>query len=173
VKRIALPVKKPEVWFWIITLLLLLAGVVLCWLVWQHPEAVGLIRETPERDRWLTGLVVGTSVVTLCALLSFVSLRLSGKKGFDETRQHAEGDDAPAPVKMEKAEDKSQTEVRLLKTRLRRRYGLFWRYKVRLLMVVGETPEITALAPRLAGRSAYRAVARRQFAPTGGCNPSG
>ncbi|NGX88351.1 type VI secretion protein VasK [Rahnella sp. Lac-M11] len=149
-KRIALPVKKPEVWFWIITLLLLLAGVVLCWLVWQHPEAVGLIRETPERDRWLTGLVVGTSVVTLCALLSFVSLRLSGKKGFDETRQHAEGDDAPAPVKMEKAEDKSQTEVRLLKTRLRRRYGLFWRYKVRLLMVVGETPEITALAPRLA-----------------------
>ncbi|PVF58989.1 hypothetical protein BCY80_20220 [Yersinia pestis] len=66
-KRIALPIKKPEVWFWIVALLFLLAGAVLCWLVWQHPERVGLIPGTPQRDRWLTGLVVGTGILTLCA----------------------------------------------------------------------------------------------------------
>jgi len=149
VKRIALPIKKPEVWFWIIALLFLLAGVVLCWLVWQHPDRVGLVQGTLQRERWLTGLVVGTLVLTLCALLSFVGTRLAGRKHFDEIRQQAQGDDVPAEEKSTKAEDPQQDEQSRLKTRLRRRYRLFWRYKVRLLMVVGEASEIAALAPGL------------------------
>ncbi len=149
-KRIALPIKKPEVWFWIVALLFLLASAVLCWLVWQHPERVGLIPGTPQRDRWLTGLVVGTGILTLCALLSYVGTRLSGRKHFDELRQQAQGDDAPLPEENAKAGETQQGEPSRLKTRLRRRYGLFWRYKVRLLMVVGEPDEITALAPQLA-----------------------
>jgi type VI secretion system protein ImpL len=150
VKRIALPIKKPEAWFWIMTLLFLLAGIVLCWLVWQHPDRIGLIQGTPQRDRWLTGLMVGTGAIALCALLSFIGTRLSGKKHFDETRQYAQGDDAPAPVKTDKTPDTSQASSVQLKKRLRRRYGLFWRYKVRLLMVVGEPEQIAALAPTLA-----------------------
>ncbi len=149
-KRIALPIKKPEVWFWIVALLFLLAGAVLCWLVWQHPERVGLIPGTSQRDRWLTGLVVGTGILTLCALLSYVGTRLSGRKHFDELRQQAQGDDAPLPEENTPAGETLQGEQARLKTRLRRRYGLFWRYKVRLLMVVGEPDEITALAPQLA-----------------------
>ncbi|WP_145509880.1 MULTISPECIES: ImcF-related family protein [Yersinia] len=149
-KRIALPIKKPEVWFWIVALLFLLAGAVLCWLVWQYPERVGLIQGTPQRDRWLTGLVVGTGILTLCALLSYVGTRLSGRKHFDEIRQRALGDDVPLLKENAKVGDIQQGEPSRLKTRLRRRYGLFWRYKVRLLMVVGEPDEITALAPQLA-----------------------
>ncbi|RYC18325.1 ImcF-related family protein, partial [Yersinia pseudotuberculosis] len=149
-KRIALPIKKPEVWFWIVALLFLLAGAVLCWLVWQHPERVGLIQGTPQRDRWLTGLVVGTGILTLCALLSYVGTRLSGRKHFDEIRQQAQGDDVSLLKENAKVGDIQQSELSHLKTRLRRRYGLFWRYKVRLLMVVGEPDEIAALAPQLA-----------------------
>lgn len=149
-KRIALPIKKPEVWFWIVALLFLLAGAVLCWLVWQHPERVGLIPGTPQRDRWLTGLVVGTGILTLCALLSYAGTRLSGRKHFDELRQQAQGDDAPLPEDNAQAGETQQGEPSRLKTRLRRRYGLFWRDKVRLLMVVGEPDEIAALAPQLA-----------------------
>nr|WP_310607492.1 ImcF-related family protein [Buttiauxella brennerae] len=37
-----------------------------------------------------------------------------------------------------------------IKIYLRNRYGLFWRYKVRLLMVVGDAAEIMALTPSLA-----------------------
>lgn len=35
---------------------------------------------------------------------------------------------------------------------LRKRYGLFWRRKVRLLLVIGEPAEITAIAPTLASK---------------------
>ncbi|WP_145556764.1 ImcF-related family protein [Yersinia canariae] len=151
-KRIALPIKKPEVWFWIVTLLFLLAGAVLCWLVWQHPERVGLIQGTPQRDRWMTGLVVGTAILSLSALLSYVGIRLSGRKHFDEIRQQAQGDDAPLPEENVKEDDTLQGEQSRLKNHLRRCYGLFWRYKVRLLMVVGEPDEIAALAPQLPGQ---------------------
>ncbi|STQ44417.1 Uncharacterized protein conserved in bacteria [Ewingella americana] len=147
-KRIALPIKKPEVWFWIIALVFLLTGALLCWLVWQHPEQVGLMPNTPQQDRWLTGLMVGTGVLACCALLTYAGTRLSGKKHFDEIRQQAQGDDIPKPEKVEK--DKSQNEMVLLKRHLRLRYGLFWRNKVRLLMVMGETEQVAALAPTLA-----------------------
>ncbi|PNB70920.1 type VI secretion protein VasK [Pseudomonas sp. GW456-E7] len=40
--------------------------------------------------------------------------------------------------------------VALIKTHLRERYGLFWRRKVRLLLVVGEPAQIDAIAPTLA-----------------------
>lgn len=149
-KRIALPIKKPEVWFWIVALIFLLTGALLCWLVWQHPEQVGLMSNTPQRDRWLTGLMVGTGVLACCALLTYAGTRLSGKKHFDEIRQQAQGDDAPKPEKVEK--DPSQSEIAMLKHHLRRRYGLFWRNKVRLLMVVGEAEQVAALAPNLAAQ---------------------
>lgn len=52
-------------------------------------------------------------------MISFISTRLAGKKRFDEMRQQAQGDDAPAPEKVEKAEDITLSEVAQLKTRLR------------------------------------------------------
>ena len=149
-KRIALPVKKPEIGFWTVILLFLVAGMVLCWLAWQHPEHIGLVQGTPERDLWLTGLIVGTSILACCALLSFFGTRLAGKKHFDEILKQAQGDDNPSPEKTITPQEKSVTALTRLKTRLRRRYGLFWRYKVRLLMVVGEPEHIKALAPTLA-----------------------
>lgn len=148
-KRIALPMIKPEVWFWTITLLFLIAGILMCWLIWQHPARVGLIAGTAERGHWLTGLMVGTGIVALCALMSFVGTRLSGRKQFDEIRQQARGDDIPAPEKAEKADVLFHGESSQLKNRLRRRYGFFWRGKIRLLMVVGEPAEIAALVPGL------------------------
>ncbi|MDN8559112.1 ImcF-related family protein [Citrobacter werkmanii] len=39
-----------------------------------------------------------------------------------------------------------------LKSHLRRRYGPFWRYKIRLLLVVGDTEQVTAIAPGLANK---------------------
>lgn len=149
-KRIASSIKKPESWFWTIVLLFLLAGITLCWQVWYHPERIGLNAGSPERDRWMTGLLVGTGITVLCALFSFISMKMSAKKQFDELRQQAQGDDAPAPVKETRQENPPLTELAALKTRLRRRYGLFWRYKVRLLFVVGETSEVAALATGLA-----------------------
>lgn len=86
----------------------------------------------------------------LLAFFLFWGTRFEARRSFKIDRQHAQGDDAPAPEKVEKAEDTTLSEVAQLKTRLRRRYGFFWWYKVRLLMVAGEPEQITALAPKLA-----------------------
>ncbi|PVU28418.1 hypothetical protein A8M56_18355 [Yersinia pestis] len=79
------------------------------------PRTVGLIPGTPQRDRWLTGLVVGTGILTLCALLSYAGTRLSGRKHFDELRQQAQGDDAPLPEDNAQAGETQQGEPSRLK----------------------------------------------------------
>ncbi|PVZ79404.1 type VI secretion protein VasK [Serratia sp. S1B] len=132
-----------------VALLFLLAGAVLCWLVWQHPDRVGLIEGTPAHNRWLTGSLVGTGVLALSALLSFIGTRQSGKKQFDEVRQQAHGDDERAPTKAVKGDSRGPDSLTQLKTHLRRRYGLFWRRKVRLLLVTGDESELALLAPGL------------------------
>ncbi|NVZ85501.1 hypothetical protein HX836_27160, partial [Pseudomonas yamanorum] len=44
----------------------------------------------------------------------------------------------------------AKTVVSSVRTHLRGQYGLFWRRKVRLLLVIGEPAEIAAIAPALA-----------------------
>ncbi|WP_241152547.1 hypothetical protein, partial [Pseudomonas viridiflava] len=44
----------------------------------------------------------------------------------------------------------SNEQVSSLLAHLRDHYGLFWRRKVRVLLVIGEPDEIAAIAPRLA-----------------------
>ncbi len=53
----------------------------------------------------------------------------------------------PVPLSTEPDEQQDQAEVI---QGLRRRHGIFWRHKVRLLLVVGEPTEIEAIAPTLA-----------------------
>jgi type VI secretion system protein ImpL len=39
-----------------------------------------------------------------------------------------------------------------LRSFLRTRYGLFWRYKVRLFLIIGEPAEVESIAPGLTGQ---------------------
>lgn len=145
-KRIIFPINKTEFMLWFIVLLLVTGGV-LCWLVWQYPDRLRLIRGTPEQGRWLTGLVVGTLVLAVCALVSFAAIRLTSRRHFYALQQRSQGYDFFIP---EESENKTRQDMAMLISHLRRRYTSLWRYRVRLLLVCGEPAQIAAIAPGLA-----------------------
>ncbi|WP_350319008.1 ImcF-related family protein [Lelliottia wanjuensis] len=141
--------KKPENRFLAALLLLLIVGGTLCWLVWQHPERLGLVGGTPAREHWLLGLCTGTGMLLLGGLVMYFSLRSAGRKSFDATRHQAAGDDIPVAVSTATDHQPQHTEFTRLKQHLRSRYGFFWRYKVRMLLVVGEDSLVSSLVPTL------------------------
>ncbi|MFC0224915.1 ImcF-related family protein [Serratia aquatilis] len=92
----------------------------------------------------------GAFLLLLLLTFYYAAVRRAGRQAYEIQRQALKGDDTPEAEKNAQASPPLQNETALLKNRLRRRYGLFWRYKVRLLMVVGEPEQIAALAPTLA-----------------------
>ncbi|WP_186370252.1 ImcF-related family protein [Yersinia bercovieri] len=117
-----------------LTLVIFLGG--LAWWFWGEQKS--------------TDWNVVRNLVMICLFIWIISLSVL-TLGFIAARQLIK-DKVQGPKRTLKAtrQKTPYSESIKLKTRLRRRYGLFWRYKVRLLMVVGEPDEIAALAPQLA-----------------------
>ncbi|NWE42689.1 hypothetical protein HX875_24660, partial [Pseudomonas yamanorum] len=94
--------------------------------------------------------VVGFGVLVCVLFLILLAGRflLAGARGRANYGQHG-ADDLPPPPQLEQpgvSPDKAPD----LQFHLREQYGLFWRRKVRLLLVIGEPAEIAAIAPTLA-----------------------
>lgn len=116
------------------TLLVLLGGV--AWWLWA----------TDRSTEWetLRPLIVSGFIVWGIALsmlvLGFMAYRLLIK---DKVSPSSSRKRRPAKVTGHEAAD------RLVKTHLRSRYSLFWRYKVRLLLITGDDAAIEQLVPDL------------------------
>ncbi|KNC11123.1 type VI secretion protein VasK [Klebsiella sp. RIT-PI-d] len=148
-KRIVVLMKKSGLWFWSVSIIILLVCAVMCWQIWQHPEHIGLLPGSLKHKSWLISLCAGTGIMTACLLLMFFSTRASGKNHFTHDVKQALGDDAFAPVKLTRTETLWQAELLAIKTHLRRRYAFFWRCNVRLLLVTGDDTAIAQLVPGL------------------------
>ncbi|ELY4601511.1 type VI secretion protein VasK [Cronobacter malonaticus] len=148
--KFSLLMKKPEARFWLLALLPVVITGVTCFIVWRWPDKAGLVPGSLKHSRWLTGLGVATIASQVFAFMMFFSARATARQSFNQARADTQGDDLPPPT--EKNADTRQPEFHRLKSHLRTRYGLFWRYKVRLLMVVGEATQIADLVPGLADR---------------------
>ncbi|OKB64757.1 type VI secretion protein VasK [Serratia marcescens] len=118
-----------------VTTLLVLLGAVAWWL-WA----------TERSTEWetLRPLIVSGFIVWGIALsmlvLGFMAFRLLIK---DKVSPSSSRKRRPTKV------TEHETAYRLLKTRLRSRYSLFWRYKVRLLLMTGDDAAIEQLVPGL------------------------
>lgn len=143
--------KKPELLFLLVSMAVVAIMAIACWVVWKYPEKTGLLPGSSLHARWLTGLCTAMGVMTCSLFFLFMSALFSGKESFDRRLSKAQGDDKRQqddfPEKMQSA---IAARFNQLAVHLRRRYGLFWRYKVRLLMVCGEESQIAAIAPKLA-----------------------
>ncbi|MCS3419823.1 type VI secretion system protein ImpL [Pseudomonas sp. BIGb0450] len=135
------------VWLTVLVVVLLLVGTVLWGLVWQHPELFGF---RPGSDRQAAGLwVIGAT--TLVLLMCVTGYHLLGYQLGRKAYRSLEADDMPQPTQAGRPESPdAKTVVSSVRTHLRGQYGLFWRRKVRLLLVIGEPAEIAAIAPTLA-----------------------
>ncbi|WP_190300976.1 ImcF-related family protein [Pseudomonas veronii] len=136
------------VWLGALVVVLLLIGTVLGVLVWQYPELVGL---RSGGDRQIVGLWV-IAVTTLVLVMCVVGYHFLGHRLGHSAYRQVQADDVPRPMLADHAKsldtDAAQR-VSSIRKQLRARYGLFWRYRTRLQLVIGEPTEIEALAPTL------------------------
>lgn len=137
-------------YFWPLVVVVLLITATLSWLLWRQPEVLGILPASDTYRFWQWGIPGGAFLLLLLLTFYYAAVRRAGRQAYEIQRQALKGDDTPKAETHTQAAPPLQNETAPLKNRLRRRYGLFWRYKVRLLMVVGEPEQIAALAPTLA-----------------------
>lgn len=142
--------KSSEFWFLTILLLLLTCAVALGFISWQQPERLGLLAESVARQRWMSSSFTVAVILALLTLTSVFVLHHAGSRRFEDELNAVEGDDI-AGTTDEKKQPASQAVlmVQAITRHLRTRYHPFWRYKVRLLLVVGDDAAREALLPGL------------------------
>ncbi|PIB60495.1 ImcF-related family protein [Pseudomonas sp. 2822-17] len=136
------------VWLGALVVVLLLIGTVLGVLVWQYPELAGL---RSDDDRQIAGLWV-IAVTTLVLVMCAVGYHFFGHQLGHSAYRQAQADDVPRPRQADHSKplDKDAAQrLSSIRKQLWAQYGLFWRQKTRLLLVIGEPTEIEALAPTL------------------------
>ncbi|EEJ1822184.1 type VI secretion protein VasK [Salmonella enterica] len=121
--------------------------VALCTLIYRQPALVGAEPGSLQQRYWMAGVIAGGVVFLMMAGVYHLVNRHSAVQNFEIRRQLAAGDDYRAVA--EKATDNRHPAVTALSSYLSDRYGPFWRRKVHLLMVMGESAQVEAIAPGL------------------------
>ena len=126
----------------IMSLLVLLGGLLygLCGSYFGWPQL-------PLKQLLLWGLGVWFALCWLCPLILLAWDHLAVRHA-----QRVVGPDAQTPALRLSPQPDTPDHQSQLTQYLQTQYGLFWRYKVRLLLVVGEPAEIEAVAPTLAAQ---------------------
>jgi type VI secretion system protein ImpL len=142
--------KKPEIVFWLVVLIALVGSIAVPGIVYWHPEKLQLIRDTSAWYAWLSGSVAAGIALAVIGIFLFFGAHAEGKRSFSKERQNAQGDDVKVSPKKEMTPVSAVVTIsQQIRTHLRRRYTLFWRRKVRLLLVTGENTAIEQLVPGL------------------------
>lgn len=115
-------------------------------LLWLWPALLGgnLGSEQQTVAVWL---ILGISLSLVALLLVYWQMgRKIGQLGYWQQS----GDDLPAQPAQASAGTSADASIGELLHRLRQNLGLFWHRRARLLLVIGEPDEVTAIAPGLA-----------------------
>ncbi|KKK07881.1 type VI secretion protein VasK, partial [Pseudomonas frederiksbergensis] len=114
-------------------------------MVWRYPQWLGIQAGSDHQALWLLGI----SAMALLAALYLGGFHFLGYVMGRSAYRTYQTDNGPA---VDKAEPHSVNEDASngLRNYLRHLYGPLWRHKTRLLLIVGEPTEITAIAPHLA-----------------------
>ncbi|MEE3663623.1 ImcF-related family protein [Brenneria sp. g21c3] len=115
-----------------VTLLMLMIGFIWWWWV-----------EDASPDRALIWRLIMSGLIIWGILLTLAFLALGNMSGFIKSMRF------PSQPKPEKKIAPAAHDHDDIKTHLRNRYGRYWRRHVRILLVVGEAPQVEALAPGL------------------------
>jgi len=128
--------------------LVLLAA--MAFIVWKRPDMAGLQPDSEQQTYWLIAGGCVTGCALLASLLLLVAVRSAGKTVFDDLVDGTNGDDEKKKRETEKvAVHPAVAMCNTLRRHLHSRFGLFWRRKVRLLLVTGNEEAIEQLLPGL------------------------
>ena len=142
--------KNSGIQLWLLCATILGLGGGICLLLILHPEWVNIRRDSVV---WWVSLITGafiTLVLFSGILILMFTSRIVGGHGYLKAKALAAGKLKSTQVEKKVAAGTNEDGFRNMSTHLRRRYNLFWRSKVRLLLVCGEPEHIAAIAPGLA-----------------------
>jgi len=123
---------------WIITLVAALG-----WVIWRYGDQIGLAENYHK-------LLVFLLIITI-AMVGFLAPRLLAHLKRQNHREQGRADKVYPPADSQMVSPRQPiVHVSEMRAHLRDHHGIFWRRKVRLLLVIGEPTEIEAIAPTLA-----------------------
>lgn len=128
-------------------ILLILLGA-MTFIVWKHPDLAGIPAESDKQTYWLIAGCCVTACTFVAAVLLLLTVRVAGGKEFDVMVYDTNGDDE----KKKRENEKVPVAVSMCNEIIRHlisRYRLFWRQKVRILLVTGDEAAISLLLPGL------------------------
>ncbi|WLH69948.1 ImcF-related family protein [Pseudomonas sp. FP2309] len=131
--------------FWVLAGMLLLAGMSLGVMVWRYPDWLGIQPSSERQIFWLLAIAATTAIVVLFLLGYHLLGRELGRSAY----RKEEAKDFPQVARPKPHVAQAAQSAVPNGAYLRERYGVFWRRKVRLLLVVGEPSQIEAIAPNL------------------------
>lgn len=118
-------------------------------IVWRYPDFAGLSVDTEQQTHWLIAGCCLTGSFFAGAILLFIAIRHAGSKEFEAIVQATIGDDEKNRKKEKAPQTPEATMCGAINHHLRKRYHLFWRRKVRLLLITGDEAAIDQLLPGL------------------------
>lgn len=125
----------------------LTVAIALCTLIYRKPMLVGAESGSLQQAYWMAGVIAGGLVFLIIMGVYHLLNRRLAIQDFETRRQRAAGDDY-RPVVENKVNNRHPVWGEIVPF-LRTRYGLFWRYKVRLFLIIGEPAEVESIAPGL------------------------
>lgn len=132
--------------FWVLAGMLLLAGTLLGVVVWRYPDWLSIQPGSERQTFWLLAIAATTLIVVLFLVGYHLLGRELGRSAY--RKQDAKNLQPQAARPKPHVAQVAQSAVPN-GAYLRERYGVFWRRKIRLLLVVGEPEQIEAIAPGL------------------------
>lgn len=133
---------------WFILLLFFALGTTLFWLLKFSPETLGVVENSAQQGYLLFTCTLITGSLVLFIILFFIVTHLFGEKSYKAVKADSVGKLATSLL-AKKKNNVFQPEFSALKAHLRHRYNLFWRRKVRLLLITGDEVAIEQIIPGL------------------------
>lgn len=131
--------------FWVLAGMLLLAGTLLGVMVWRYPDWLAIQPGSERQTFWLLAI----AAITLIVGLILLGYHLLGRELGRSAYRKQDAKDFPKVARPKPHVAQVAQSAVPNGAYLRERYGVFWRRKVRLLLVVGEPEQIEAIAPGL------------------------
>jgi len=133
-----------------VAFILFLLFAIMTFVVWKHPDMAGLEDGSQQQIYWLIGggCITGCTFIMLAVLLR--AALSAGKKEFNALIDDIRGDDEKKKRKGEKVPVHPAVAMcDRIRAHLRSRISLYWRSKVRLLLITGDEAAIEQLVPGL------------------------
>lgn len=138
--------KTSGIQLWLLCIVILGLGSGICLLLILHPELINIQRDSVV---WCVSLIAAAFITLMLfsgvLILMFTSRKIGGYGYLKAKALTAGKENSKAPEENNVADEG----FRKIASHLRRRHGLFWRNKIRLLLVCGEPKHIAAIAPGL------------------------